>query len=206
MSTYHELKQLCVDARTEVRNCAIQTLFKTLSTHGSLLEHDIWPSVIAQVPHTHHRTHTYRTRTRLTRHVRVINCEPVEQILFPLMNEIRNLSASAGKNRIDTELGKEGGKSVIMYVSRSRVRVVRVVVCVSCHWCSCVHRRTQDGAPHAQHGGEAMERDTSFGPPGHCTGNARQHLLPCACLPARADHLMCVVLRAVCCVVSRVVC
>jgi hypothetical protein len=37
------------------------------------------------------------------------------QILFPLMNEIRNSSASAGKSRIDTELGKEGGKSVIMY-------------------------------------------------------------------------------------------
>ncbi|ELR19146.1 MON2 family protein [Acanthamoeba castellanii str. Neff] len=89
LSTYHELKQLCVDARTEVRNCAIQTLFKTLSTHGSLLEHDIWPSVIAQ-------------------------------ILFPLMNEIRNLSASAGKNRIDTELGKEGGKSVIMMVHHTR--------------------------------------------------------------------------------------
>jgi len=38
------------------------------------------------------------------------------QILFPLMNEIRNLAGTAGKNRIDTELGKEGGKAVIMFV------------------------------------------------------------------------------------------
>jgi hypothetical protein len=64
LSTYHELKQLCIDARTEVRNCAIQTLFKTLSTHGSLLEHDIWPSVIAQVLYT--PAHARTTRKRLS--------------------------------------------------------------------------------------------------------------------------------------------
>lgn len=44
-----EMKQLGGDARSEVRNCAAQTLFKTITTHGLLLDKDSWSIIIFKV-------------------------------------------------------------------------------------------------------------------------------------------------------------
>ena len=37
-----EMKQLCLDQRFEVRNCALITLVKTFTTHGQVLEQQTW--------------------------------------------------------------------------------------------------------------------------------------------------------------------
>jgi hypothetical protein len=42
ISVFTELKQLGADIRAEVRNCAVQTLFKTLCLHGDTLTVDSW--------------------------------------------------------------------------------------------------------------------------------------------------------------------
>lgn len=44
-----EMKQLGCDSRSEVRNCAAQTLFKTISTHGLLLDKDSWEVTLFKV-------------------------------------------------------------------------------------------------------------------------------------------------------------
>jgi hypothetical protein len=42
MAVFVELQTLTCDRRYEVRNCAAQTLLKTLGTHGDLLDQDTW--------------------------------------------------------------------------------------------------------------------------------------------------------------------
>ena len=69
LNTFTELKALSTDARPEVRNCAIQTLFKTLSTHGYLLEIDTWPLCIAEVQ----KTHLFSYIPKLTNHFFIID-------------------------------------------------------------------------------------------------------------------------------------
>lgn len=48
-AVFSQLKLLGSDARYEVRNCAAQTLFKTLTTHGKLFDAAIWNTIVWQV-------------------------------------------------------------------------------------------------------------------------------------------------------------
>ncbi len=117
LRTFQELSTLCKDGRTEVRNCAIQTLFKTLTTHGPHMQHQIWPSVI-------HEARTRLLSDLINRFANILTDLNLPQILFPLLTDIRNGVAAANKSRIDTELGKEGGKSVIMYANMNNSGIV----------------------------------------------------------------------------------
>ncbi|KAH9494503.1 Endocytosis and vacuole integrity protein [Bulinus truncatus] len=49
MCLFSQLGELCVDTRPAVRKSAGQTLFSTISAHGSLLQHQTWHSVLWQV-------------------------------------------------------------------------------------------------------------------------------------------------------------
>ncbi|XP_017782824.1 PREDICTED: protein MON2 homolog isoform X2 [Nicrophorus vespilloides] len=49
MCLYGRLGDLCVDTRPAVRKSASQTLFSTISAHGSLLKHSTWQAVLWQV-------------------------------------------------------------------------------------------------------------------------------------------------------------
>lgn len=49
MCLYARLGELCVDSRPAVRKSAGQTLFSTISAHGTLLKDDTWPTVFWQV-------------------------------------------------------------------------------------------------------------------------------------------------------------
>ncbi|XP_020288600.1 protein MON2 homolog isoform X3 [Pseudomyrmex gracilis] len=49
MCLYARLGDLCVDSRPAVRKSASQTLFSTISAHGSLLHHPTWQAVLWQV-------------------------------------------------------------------------------------------------------------------------------------------------------------
>jgi hypothetical protein len=46
---FSEMKRLSADERYEVRNCAIQTLFKTITTHGLILGKEAWEDCIWKV-------------------------------------------------------------------------------------------------------------------------------------------------------------
>lgn len=87
------LRPLGTDKRPEVRNCALSTLFKTLTppSHAHFLQLNSWP--------------------------RVLN-----RLLFPLLDDVRNLAAAAADVKIDNELG--GG--VMMLVHHSRYLFLRV--------------------------------------------------------------------------------
>ena len=45
------LSDLCVDDRAAVRKSASQTLFSTISAHGTLLQRETWQGVLWQVGH-----------------------------------------------------------------------------------------------------------------------------------------------------------
>jgi hypothetical protein len=49
ISVFTEMKQLCLDRRFEVRNCALLTMFKTLQMHGSALVIDTWEHCIWEI-------------------------------------------------------------------------------------------------------------------------------------------------------------
>ena len=49
MCLYSKLGELCVDPRPAVRKSAGQTLFSTISAHGSLLENVTWYTVLWRV-------------------------------------------------------------------------------------------------------------------------------------------------------------
>lgn len=49
MCLYARLGDLCVDPRPAVRKSAGQTLFSTISAHGSLLKQSTWQAVLWQV-------------------------------------------------------------------------------------------------------------------------------------------------------------
>lgn len=49
MCLYSKLGELCVDPRPAVRKSAGQTLFSTISVHGSLLDNVTWYTVLWQV-------------------------------------------------------------------------------------------------------------------------------------------------------------
>lgn len=49
MCLYARLGDLCVDSRPAVRKSASQTLFSTISAHGSLLHQPTWQAVLWQV-------------------------------------------------------------------------------------------------------------------------------------------------------------
>ncbi|XP_055882628.1 protein MON2 homolog isoform X4 [Biomphalaria glabrata] len=49
MCLFSQLGELCVDSRPAVRKSAGQTLFSTISAHGSLLQHQTWHNVLWQV-------------------------------------------------------------------------------------------------------------------------------------------------------------
>lgn len=49
MCLYARLGDLCVDPRPAVRKSASQTLFSTISAHGSLLDQPTWQAVLWQV-------------------------------------------------------------------------------------------------------------------------------------------------------------
>jgi hypothetical protein len=49
MSLYSKMGELCVDPRPAVRKSAGQTLFSTISAHGSLLDKVTWYTVLWQV-------------------------------------------------------------------------------------------------------------------------------------------------------------
>ena len=49
MCLYAKLGELCVDPRPAVRKSAGQTLFSTVSAHGSLLHQSTWYTVLWQV-------------------------------------------------------------------------------------------------------------------------------------------------------------
>ncbi len=80
------LRPLGTDRRPEVRNCALITLFKTLTTHAGHLQLSSWPSVL-------------------------------NSLLFPLLDDVRNLAASAADVKIDNELG--GGVMMLVHHSRN---------------------------------------------------------------------------------------
>lgn len=71
MCLYARLGELCVDPRPAVRKSAGQTLFSTISAHGSLLKQSTWQAVLWQV-------------------------------LFPLLDKVRNYSSSASSEKVDT--------------------------------------------------------------------------------------------------------
>lgn len=74
--------ELCVDPRPAVRKSAGQTLFSTISAHGSLLKQSTWQAVLWQV-------------------------------LFPLLDKVRNLSSSASSEKVDT------GGNILIHHSRN---------------------------------------------------------------------------------------
>ena len=43
------MKDLSSDFRYETRNCAVQTLLKTLISHGALLSSDVWTACMHKV-------------------------------------------------------------------------------------------------------------------------------------------------------------
>lgn len=49
MCLFSRLGDLCVDSRPAVRKSAGQTLFSTISAHGSLLKQTTWQAVLWQV-------------------------------------------------------------------------------------------------------------------------------------------------------------
>lgn len=49
MALYSKMGELCVDPRPAIRKSAGQTLFSTISAHGSLLEKQTWYTVLWQV-------------------------------------------------------------------------------------------------------------------------------------------------------------
>lgn len=49
MCLYARLGELCVDSRPAVRKSAGQTLFSTISAHGSLLKQSTWQAILWQV-------------------------------------------------------------------------------------------------------------------------------------------------------------
>lgn len=71
MCLFARLGDLCVDPRPAVRKSAGQTLFSTISAHGSLLNPPTWQAVLWQV-------------------------------LFPLLDKVRQLSSSASSEKVDT--------------------------------------------------------------------------------------------------------
>lgn len=71
MCLFARLGDLCVDSRPAVRKSAGQTLFSTISAHGSLLNPPTWQAVLWQV-------------------------------LFPLLDKVRNFSSSASSEKVDT--------------------------------------------------------------------------------------------------------
>lgn len=79
------LRPLGTDRRPEVRNCALSTLFKTLTTHAHFLQLGSWPRVL-------------------------------QRLLFPLLEDVRNLAAAAADVKIDNELG--GGVMMLVHHSR----------------------------------------------------------------------------------------
>eukprot|EP01114_Cavostelium_apophysatum_P016981 TRINITY_DN4944_c0_g1_i2.p1 TRINITY_DN4944_c0_g1~~TRINITY_DN4944_c0_g1_i2.p1 ORF type:complete len:1482 (+),score=384.90 TRINITY_DN4944_c0_g1_i2:202-4647(+) len=68
-SVFTQMKQLGTDGRAEVRNGVIQTLCKSLTTHGELLSTQIWNSCLWK-------------------------------IVFPLLEEVRSLTESAGTESV----------------------------------------------------------------------------------------------------------
>jgi len=82
---FNVLRPLGTDRRPEVRNCALVTLFKTLTTHAHFLQLLSWPHVL-------------------------------NYLLFPLLDEVRSLAASAADVKIDNELG--GGVMMLVHHSR----------------------------------------------------------------------------------------
>lgn len=71
MCLFARLGDLCVDPRPAVRKSAGQTLFSTISAHGSLLNPPTWQAVLWQV-------------------------------LFPLLDKVRQLSGAASSEKVDT--------------------------------------------------------------------------------------------------------
>ena len=49
MCVFMSLGELCIDMRPAVRKSAGQTLFSTISAHGSLLQHSTWQIVLWKV-------------------------------------------------------------------------------------------------------------------------------------------------------------
>ena len=43
------METLSPDPRAEVRNCALRTLFSTLTTHGDMLMDDAWHALVWQI-------------------------------------------------------------------------------------------------------------------------------------------------------------
>lgn len=82
MCLYARLGELCVDPRPAVRKSAGQTLFSTISAHGSLLKQSTWQAVLWQV-------------------------------LFPLLDKVRNYSSSASSEKVDT------GGNILIHHSRN---------------------------------------------------------------------------------------
>ncbi|CAG9855474.1 unnamed protein product [Phyllotreta striolata] len=82
MCLYARLGELCVDSRPAVRKSAGQTLFSTISAHGSLLKPPTWQVLLWQV-------------------------------LFPLLDKVRNLSNSASSEKVDA------GGNILIHHSRN---------------------------------------------------------------------------------------
>ncbi|CAI5485480.1 unnamed protein product, partial [Closterium sp. Naga37s-1] len=90
------LAVLCVmearakDGRPEVRNAAMRTLFQTVVSHGAKLPPALW------------------------RHC-------LWDLIFPLIDSVRSLAATASRDEAPgTEIGRQGGRSVMMLVHHSR--------------------------------------------------------------------------------------
>ena len=49
VSLLTEMKQLSLDQRFDVRNCSLITMFKTLHTHGAILEPNMWSNCIWEI-------------------------------------------------------------------------------------------------------------------------------------------------------------
>lgn len=49
MASFSKLSEICIDARPAIRKSACQTLFATITTHGSILEAKTWQAVLWQV-------------------------------------------------------------------------------------------------------------------------------------------------------------
>jgi hypothetical protein len=72
---FAHMETLTSDPRPEVRNCAVRTLFSTLSTHGGVLVPDTWQALIFGV-----------RGSRMTVCVVTVTVTVRAQILFPVLD------------------------------------------------------------------------------------------------------------------------
>ena len=113
ISVFTEMKQLCLDRRFEVRNCALLTMFKTLQMHGTVFqpetwEHCIWQilvPILAEVKSAAAAAANDELNVEIGKSVRTRSITP------PLLG---------ARQYTDTNVRLQGGKSVKLLVHHSR--------------------------------------------------------------------------------------